>query len=105
MQNNQGGGGKKPDFIISEKRTSGNQDSFEIVGAGWKNQSKKGDTYISISMNNGAKFLMFKNTPKPKNTQQDGYQQSDYGQRQNQQPQHISEAIPQPVTDPRDIDF
>ncbi len=100
MQNNSGG--KKPDYNLTERKNNG---SYEIVGAAWVNESKSGTKYISISMNNGAKFSMFKNTPKPKNTQQQGYQQASYGQRQNQQPQHISESIPQPVTDPGEIDF
>ena len=105
MQNNQSGGGKKPDYIVSEKRTNGNQDSFEIVGAGWKNQTKKGDTFINVSMNNGGKFLIFKNIPKPKNTQQDGYQQSSYGQRDNQQPTRLADSYRAPVTDPDEIEF
>lgn len=100
MQQNNQGGGKKPDFIVTEKRG----DSYEIVGAAWKNQSSKGDTYLSVSMNNGAKFSMWKNTPKPKDTEQQGYNQSNYGQRDNQM-KTLSNSVPPPPQSNKDIEW
>lgn len=77
------GGGKRPDYQV----VSSAGDGLKKQGAGWKNVSKQGNPYISIVLDNGAKYMLMINKPKPENTTQNGYNQSNYGQRDNQRPQ------------------
>lgn len=81
------GGGKRPDYQV----VSSTGDGLKKRGAAWKNISKQGNPYLSIVMEDGAKYMLLPNKPKPENTTQNGYGQSNYGQRDNQRSQSNQE--------------
>lgn len=94
-------GGKRPDYQI----VLSTNDGLKKEGAAWLNTSKKGTKYISLVFDNGLKYMLMKNTPKPENTEQKGYRQSSYGQRDNQQPTRLADSYQAPVTNPDEIEF
>jgi len=51
------GGGKRPDYQLVRST----DDGLKKEGAGWKNVSKQGNPYVSIVMDNGAKYMLMIN--------------------------------------------
>ena len=82
-----------PNWTVSFKDHEG---KYKRRGAGWTSKQKNGDTYLSLTLDDGAKLYVFKYKPKPKDETRDGYGQARTGQRDNQGARRIADVVDYP---------